>query len=119
LEADFQHYYRLDLRYEFHHTSSRRVWVLVQGLPPDAAVWRRDGFAPTEELLVQLLERHDQWARSHLQAMLGHKRVNMPAPFQIMRPGEEPPSKPKIETDPRVIAAWFASNIGEGEGGMT
>jgi hypothetical protein len=88
------------------------VWALVSGLPPEAAVWRQNAFTPTEELLAQFLERHDEWARSHLQALLHHKKVTVPPEVHIMRPGEEPEPARKVETDPLVIAAWFKSHIG-------
>jgi hypothetical protein len=88
------------------------VWALVSGLPPEAAVWRQHSFTPTEELLVQFLERHDQWARAHLQALLHHKRVAVPPEFRMLRPGEEEEaSARKVETDPRVIAAFFSRHF--------
>lgn len=37
-EADFQRFYRLDLRKEVESESPRRLWALVNNLPPDAAV---------------------------------------------------------------------------------
>jgi hypothetical protein len=88
------------------------VWALVSGLPPEAAVWRQSSFTPTEELLVQFLERHDEWARAHLQALLHHKRIAVPAEFHILRPGEEDKPTRKVETDPRVIAAFFSEHFG-------
>ena len=87
------------------------MWALIKGLPPEAAVWRQHSFPPVEELLVQLLERHDQWARAHLQALLHHKKVSVPAEFQIMRPGEEDQPVRKIETDPAKIAAFFQQHV--------
>lgn len=38
-EADFQRYYKLDLRAEISHTGCRRLLALVRALPEDAAVW--------------------------------------------------------------------------------
>lgn len=82
------------------------------GLPPEAAVWRQNAFPPVEELLVQLLERHDEWARSHLAALLHHKRVTIPVPYRTLRPGEveETPAS-RVETDPRRIAAFFQQHF--------
>ena len=88
------------------------MWALVQGLPPEAAVWRQQSFTPTEELLVQLLERHDEWARAHLQALLHHKKVTVPPEFKILRPGEDEQPTRRIETDPAKIAAWFQEHVG-------
>lgn len=86
--------------------------MLVKGLPPEAAVWRQHSFTPTEELLVQVLERHDEWARSHLQALLHHKQVTVPARFHMLRPGEEQQPAKRVETDPQVIAQFFEQNLG-------
>jgi hypothetical protein len=88
------------------------VHALVMGLPPEAAVWRQNAFTPTEELLVQFLERHDEWSRAHLQALLHHKKVTVPAPFHMLRPGEEQ-QKPasRVETDPVKIAAFFKQHF--------
>jgi hypothetical protein len=86
--------------------------VLVKGLPPEAGVWRQHSFPPTEELLVQLLERQDEWARSHLQALLHHKKVAVPPHFHIMRPGEqEQTPASRVETDPVKIAAFFRQHL--------
>jgi hypothetical protein len=89
------------------------VWALVKGLPPEAAVWRQHSFTPVEELLVQVLERHDEWARAHLSAMLNHKKVVVPAEFVMLRPGEnEQPLANRVENDPVKIAAFFEQNFG-------
>jgi hypothetical protein len=81
------------------------------GLPPDAAVWRQHSFTPTEELMAQFLERHDEWARAHLQALLHHKRVSVPPEVHILRPGEDEQPARHVETDPAKIAAWFQQHI--------
>jgi hypothetical protein len=76
-------------------------------------VWRKNAFPPQVELLVQLLERHDQWATTHLQALLHHKKVTVPPPFSILRPGEvEPDAISRVETDPVKIAAFFKQHVG-------
>lgn len=92
----------------------RRLWALLRGLPPDSAVWREDTFTPTEEFLVQIMERQHAWNESILGALMGHKKVSVPAAPQILRPGEEMPQPRKVETDPRVIAAWFQEHLGNG-----
>lgn len=86
--------------------------MLVSGLPPEAAVWRQSAFTPAEELMVQFLERHDEWARAHLQALLHHRRVSVPPEIHIMRPGDEPAPTRKVETDPAVIAKFFREHFG-------
>jgi hypothetical protein len=62
---------------------------------------------------VQLLERHDQWASTHLSALLHHKKVAIPAPFHMLRPGEEEQTPAsRVETDPVKIAAFFKQHLG-------
>jgi hypothetical protein len=62
---------------------------------------------------VQLLERHDEWARTHLQALLHHKKVSVPPQFKMLRPGEEEQPARHIETDPAKIAAFFKQHFSE------
>lgn len=62
---------------------------------------------------MQVLERHDQWARAHLQALLHHKTIPVPAEFKILRPGEEEQEQRRIETDPVKIAAFFGQHFGQ------
>jgi hypothetical protein len=62
--------------------------------------------------LVQVLERHDEWARAHLQALLHHKKVTVPPEFHVLRPGEEERPTRHVETDPVKIAAFFKEHVG-------
>jgi hypothetical protein len=50
VEADFQHYYRLDLRREAHDAGCRRLWALINGLPGDAAIHRHGTWSRTDEI---------------------------------------------------------------------
>lgn len=98
-----------------HRTGCRRLWALFKALPPEAAVWRHDSFTTTDELLAQLLERTDAWQRAIFTALIPPKkgqprRISLPAPVEILRPDDEPPQR-KVETDPRVIAAWFSQHF--------
>lgn len=64
VEADFQHYYRLDLRDEVEATAMRRVWALIHWLPPDAALRR----AASELDVVETAPKRvsfDDFARRH------------------------------------------------------
>lgn len=83
----------------------------MSGLPPDAAVWRADSFTPTEEFLALLLERYEAWSGAALKALLNHKRILIPAPVEIERPGRAPEAPARVETDPRALAAFFAKHI--------
>lgn len=92
---------------------ARRLSVLVGGLPADAAVHRRDAFPPMVELLARLHEQQDRWNRALFAALRNQKRVMTPGEVRVLRPGED--GKPKIESDPRAIAAFFAANVGRGK----
>lgn len=81
----------------------------MNGLPPDAAVWRRDGLPFSEEAAALLVERLDAWARVFVDLRCG-KRVRLPSTVQIVRPGQKPP-EPQIETDPGRIAQFFRAHI--------
>lgn len=85
------------------------MWALVKGLPPEAATWRRDHFPPQVELLAQLHEQQDRWNRALFGALRRERRVQVPGEVRILRPGED--GKPKVETDPRAIAAFFAQHV--------
>lgn len=94
LEADFQRFFHLDLRFEVERTGARRLCALVEGLPADAAVWRDDGFTRGEELAAIAVERADAWgkalweiaARSHLKEP--PKEIGNPGVIEIPRPGQ-------------------------------
>ena len=62
---------------------------------------------------MQLLERHDQWARAHMQALLHHKKISIPAEFRMLRPDEDEQPVRQIETDPAKIAAFFQQHVGD------
>jgi hypothetical protein len=104
LEADFQRYYRLDLREDVG--GARRLWALVQGLPPDAACWREDMFTRQEEFAAAQIEVTDQWL-SNLAQLLGAKRQSLPKPIRVPRPGDGRVQRAEIETDPMKIERFF------------
>lgn len=85
LEADLLRYYRLDLRFEFDCIGCRRLWVLVAGLPSDAAV-RREGkmWTTREELAARHIELERGLLRTIAQA-LGVKFTG-PPPEPIRHP---------------------------------
>lgn len=112
VEADFQRFYRLDLRDEIETAGPRRLWALVRNLPPESATHRAESLPPVEELLATLVERMDAWNEPQLMLALGQKRVIVPSRMRIRRPSDPPPQERKIESDPRAIAAWFAKHVG-------
>lgn len=84
------------------------------GLRPDAGIWRQDFLPPVEERLAQLLERQDAWSRALLSAQLGHKEIKAPGEIRIPRPSDPEPVKPRVETDPKVIAQFFTASLARG-----
>lgn len=99
--------------------SPRRLHALVQGLPPEAATFRGDGPAWTQqdELLASAIEIVDAWGRQLLSALVAVHggKVRLPEPVRIKHAdrAEAPePQKEKITTDPAEIAAFFAQRLG-------
>jgi hypothetical protein len=90
----------MDLRHEFASAGCRRLLVLVQGLPPDAA-WRRDGKAWTSqlELAAALIEQMDRWGQAFLSFMSG-KKTQVPAPLRLVHEGR--PAQPDPQPVRRV-----------------
>ncbi|MEA2689628.1 MAG: hypothetical protein QOD51_2235 [Candidatus Eremiobacteraeota bacterium] len=94
----------------------RRLWALVNGLPPDAAV-RRQGSAWSQdhELHAIAIERNDYWLHALVVASRGLKK-NPPRLPPIEHPdrnrtrdepsGERPEVKQRMST-PEEIRAFF------------
>ena len=89
----------------------RRLNALVLALPPDAAVWREQAYPPTTELIAVLIERQEEWSRAIFQALRNQRRVSVPQPMRILRPGERAKTARRVETDPRKIAAFFRQHF--------
>lgn len=111
VEADFQRYYRLDLRHEVQVTGVRRLAALVRGLPPDSAL-RRDGAAWTQadELAAVAIERAEMW-NLQLVAMWAAKGSKLPDAIEITHPDRKPPTpepRRRATTDPATIRRFFA-----------
>lgn len=90
LEADFQHYYGIDLAdalYGERSISTRRVVNLVRWLPPEAAVWRalEQSWSTGEELQALTIELLDSIRRLYIQANT-KKGTKLPEPIEIRRP---------------------------------
>jgi hypothetical protein len=125
VEADFQRFYTLDLRAEVfgthtaQPTSARRLWVLVDGLPDDAATWAEDqlGWTKTDEWNALTIEAINHWGALSYSAIFalgsrGKWPKKLPMPQRIYthpdRPdpeGEKP--KKEVEKDPHAIARFF------------
>jgi hypothetical protein len=102
--------YDFDLVGEWETVTARRLWVLIQGLPNDSALWREENrWTQQDELLAELLEMTDIASRRTVMALGGEVKGK---PIQIERPSEEKSVKPKITSDSREIAAWFAQHSG-------
>lgn len=73
------------------------MWALINGLPPDAAVWRVDGQQWTlhEELLAIAVERIDAWGVAHARLSGGGKALKDYTPLRVPRPGVQENGAPK------------------------
>jgi len=82
------------------------VWV--NGLPPEAAVWRVDGqqWTTLHELLALNAEVIDRWG--HINAQLKSTKKLKSEPLRVTRPSDKPEqSKDRVITDATEIAAFF------------
>ena len=97
---------------EIERAGCRKLWVWVNGLPPEAATWRVDGQQWTiqDELQAIALERIDHWGlvQARLAASPKAARALPTEPMRVPRPGEKQESKDRVVTDPREIAAFFS-----------
>jgi hypothetical protein len=114
VEADFQRFYGLDLRDEVKRSGCRRLWALIESLPPDAATWRVDlrGWSLADELAAQQIETVDLWGRLTFQALhgllAGKRPKQMPDPIRIEHPGRVLRREPKpVERDASNIRQFF------------
>jgi hypothetical protein len=87
------------------------VWV--NGLPPEAAVWRVDGqqWTTLHELLALQAELIDQWGLLGARIQTGGKGLPKKG-LQIPRPGEAARTEQvakddRVVTDPAEIARFF------------
>lgn len=115
VEADFQHYYGLDLREQVQAETPRRLLALVRGLPFDSATWRRDGFSRLEELLTVQTELTVTWLRGIYGTTAAGTTGARKAPpfFKFPRPNEAEAER-QITKDPREVARFFARHSSEG-----
>lgn len=80
IEADFQHYYRINLGDLYAGALSlRRFGVLVYGLPPGSVTWRAQGgaLAWSDETRAGMLTRH---AIQQLQESFAERPSSLPLP---------------------------------------
>lgn len=84
--------------------------MLINGLPPDAAVWREEtAWTFRDELAATQIEITDIWFRNLFVALGGKPKGK---PIRIERPKQgEPEKQSKRTNDPAVIAGFFAKHI--------
>lgn len=82
----------MDLRRVSGSAGLRRLWALVSGLPPQAAVWHKEAWTTQDELLATLVEQSDSNARALIHAWTG--KAPSGKPLKIERPGGEEPKRP-------------------------
>lgn len=113
VEADFQRYYRLDIRQPCNR-GARRMLVLLRGLPEDAAVWRDNIWTLRDEVLAKTLEATDYWGRN-IAGALGIKDAGKQQPPVMVssdaRAAATAPPPKRIESDPAAIRQFFASKM--------
>lgn len=85
------------------------MWV--NGLPPEAAIWRVDGqqWTVLHELLAIGAERVDAWGltSARMQASKKTQKYLPDKPLQIPRPGDAEQEGDRVITDPGEIKAFF------------
>lgn len=86
----------------------RRLWVLVKGLPAEAALHDEDRprWSIQDELLARAVEQTSAWGRMTVLA-LGAKSSQVPPVHEVEHPDREVP-RPKLTTDPTAIRNFFA-----------
>lgn len=75
------------MREQYERETPRRLWVLIQGLPPEAAVWDNDRWGWTEELLALVAELLDTGNRNNA-VLHGVKESKLGKPLKVERPGK-------------------------------
>lgn len=106
------HHYGFDLPREAESAGVRRLFVMLQGLPPEAATWREEmGWTQADEFAASLLELTDAWGRATVMA-LGKKPRGKP--LQIPRPNKTPRGKEvrEVTTDAAAIGRFFQTMKG-------
>lgn len=87
------------------------MWVLLNGLPPDAAVWRVEGrqWTQHDEFLALIAERIDAWGLMNARLHVDKKQQKyLPKKaLQITRPGDREAKRDRVITDPKTIKAFF------------
>lgn len=95
--------YGFDLVREIDTVTCRRLWVMIQGLPADAAVWRKENaWSPRDEIQALGVERLEYWGRRLYEAAGGKVRGEE---LHIPRPGEVTVPR-KTGINPRQIAQF-------------
>ncbi len=85
----------------------RRLAVLVDGLPPDAAVHRTGHWTLEHELAAVAIERAELWHATHI-AMLAAKRSKLPPCIAITHPDRpvRKPQRKKAISAREIAARW-------------
>ena len=98
--------YGFDLQEQWRWVTCRRLWVMIQGLPANAAVWRKENaWSPRDELQALSVERLEYWGRRLYEAAGGKVRGEE---LRIPRPGEVTVPR-KTGINPRQIAQFVQS----------
>lgn len=103
----------------------RRLWSLIEQLPLEAAIWRKEapGWKLEHELLALIPEVMDGWQR-YMARVWGAKQSQLPEAFEVEHPERDrardlarrlkKEDKPKLTTDKAEIAAFFRERTRRG-----
>jgi hypothetical protein len=115
LEASLLQVYGFDLVAEWGNIGVRRLWVLVEGLPAEAPVWRAESWTRADELAALTVEAIDAGNRAVI-AALGHKvrgesiRIPRPSEQRAIESAQPPEGTNRVGLDEaglRQLAAFF------------
>lgn len=85
--------------------------MLIDQLPDDAATWSgRDCWPRRDELAALAIEQHDRWSRALFAALRNQKRIQVPGPMQIHRPGAAAHPDGPVVQDLAGLAGFFNRN---------
>lgn len=102
MEADWLRFYRRDFRADVGELGVRRLRALVEGLPPDAMLWRRTpGWGTEQELAAVQIEVTHAVVRTVI-AAFSKRGSAIPKPLHVPRPTDarkQPPRRKATAAD--------------------
>lgn len=99
----------MDLRVEWDTIGCRRLWVLVQGLPPDSAFYRQGKLWTQAHELTALAVEKLEHRLSTLAVMWADEKSKgrIPPPIVITHPDRPQPPPKKKSVSPGALMSLF------------